>query len=436
MSLAQLLERRAARRTEMQVIHDQHPDGDLPQDVQARWDAAQADIEAIEARMRRQAALDDLDRNTPARPVGGGAPSQEVRVFQGMTSTVPAGFDGTVLRAQTGERVPVLEARHSLSGFVPHQPENRATDLGVGGFMRALYRGAETETERRVMAEASIGAGGALVPAPLSAQILDAMRAQAVSFRAGARTVPMTSQTLRFARVDDIPTGAWRAENAPIVEDDLSLSGLTLTARTWAVIVRVSRELLEDATNLDVTLRSALGASAAIGLDQAILFGTGTNNMPLGVANTPGVNVVSMGTNGGAVTNYNPFLDAALALDEANAGDISAMILAPRSRRGLDALVDADGNTLGVPRRFQNVPQLVTTAMPVDQTQGTATNASSIILGDFTQVFVGMRTQLQISVLSERYAEVGQVAFLAWLRADVAVVNPKALTKITGVKPA
>jgi HK97 family phage major capsid protein len=435
MTLAHLLERRAALRTEMQALHDAHPDGDLPQDVQARWDAARGEVATIESRMQRQAALDDLDRNAPARSVGGGAPATEVRVFSDMPSTVPPAFDGITLRSQTGARVPVLEARHRLADFLPHQPESRAAELGVGGFLRALHRGAETDLERRVMNEASIGAGGALVPSPLSAVILDAMRVRSAAFRAGVRTIPMTSQSLRLARVGDLPTGAWRAELAPIVEDDLALSGIDLVAKSWAVIVRVSRELLEDATNLDATLRDALGASAAIGLDEAILFGTG-GVMPLGIANDPAINVVSMGANGGAVTGYGPFLDAALALDIANAGDITAMIFAPRTRRALDGLVDGDGNTLTVPRRFADVPQLVTSAMPVDQTQGTASNASSILLGDFRQVFVGMRTQLQISVLGERYAEVGQVGFLAWMRANVAVVNPTALAKITGVTPA
>jgi hypothetical protein len=55
------------------------------------------------------------------------------------------------------------------------------------------------------MAEAAVGTGGALVPVPVAAEIIDLLRARAVAFRAGARTVPMGSQTLKFARLTTSP---------------------------------------------------------------------------------------------------------------------------------------------------------------------------------------------------------------------------------------
>ena len=174
----------------------------------------------------------------------------ELRVFGGASSSAPQSFDGATLRTQDGQRVPVLEARHRLASFVPSS-ESRATELGFGGFLKAVYHGPSTDLERRVMAEASVGTGGAMVPAPLAAEIIDLARAQSVAFQAGARTVPMTSQTLRIARVIGDPAGAWRAENAPIVEDQPTFDNVVLTARTWALIIRASRELLEDGQNTD-----------------------------------------------------------------------------------------------------------------------------------------------------------------------------------------
>jgi HK97 family phage major capsid protein len=85
--------------------------------------------------------------------------------------------------------------------------------------------------------------------------------------------------------------------------------------------------------------------------------------------------------------------------------------------------------------RFATVPQLVTSSMPVNETQGSSSTASSILLGDFTNVFVGMRTALQVSVLSERFADVGQIGFVLWLRGDVQVARPAALARIQGIIP-
>ena len=252
----------------------------------------------LRAAEQRQAQLDDLDRGAAGRPLGGGAPGRpELRVFAGGPTTAPEAFDGAVLRAQTGERIPVLEARHRLASFVP-QTESRAQELGFGGFLRALYRGAETELERRVLAEGAVGTGGALVPTPIAAEIIDLLRAKAVSFQAGARTIPMDSATLKFAKLTKDPVGSWRAENAPITEDEPAFAATTLTAKTWALITRVSRELLEDAQNLDAVLRTGFANSAALALDSAILFGTGASNQPLGVANTSGIQSVSLGANG------------------------------------------------------------------------------------------------------------------------------------------
>jgi hypothetical protein len=78
------------------------------------------------------------------------------------------------------------------------------------------------KTALSVLAKGSVGAGGAFVPAPLSAEVIDLLRARSVAFAAGAKTVPMTSQTLKFARVSD-PT----------------FEAVTLTAHSWALIVKV-----------------------------------------------------------------------------------------------------------------------------------------------------------------------------------------------------
>lgn len=76
---------------------------------------------------------------------------------------------------------------------------------------------------------------------------------------------------------------------------------------------------------------------------------------------------------------------------------------------------------------------LATTSASVAETQGTSNAGSSILLGDFSQVYVGMRTSLQISILNERYADAGQIGFVSWLRADVLVVHPAALARISGI---
>jgi HK97 family phage major capsid protein len=142
-----------------------------------------------------------------------------------------------------------------------------------------------------------------------------------------------------------------------------------------------------------------------------------------------------MGTNGAQLTNWTQPLNAVQALETANAGTVSAMVMAPRSARAIYGFVDSTGQPLMPPPRVANVPVLVSTSVPVNETQGTSNNASSIFMGDFAEVLIGLRTSLQIQVLQERFAEVGQIGFIAWMRADVALARPGAIARIAGIIP-
>ena len=434
MSIRQILARRHEIRGELQSILDAHPEGALPAEIEARFAALETEAAALNTREERQARLDDMARREAGQHVAGGTPSETratVR-FNGREQSAPAAFDGSILTAQDGSRVPVLEQRHSLAAFAPAEQRG---GLSFGGFLRALYLGPQTDVERRAMAEASIGSGGAMVPTLLAAEVIDLLRAKSVAFRAGARTLPMDSQTLRFARVIADPAGSWRAENSPIAEDQPAFDTVTLQAKSWALLTRVSRELLEDGQNTDATLRNVFASTAALALDRAILFGSGAANEPLGIANTPGVQTVSMGANGAKLTGYAPILDAVASLESLNAGTVSAMIANPRTARAVNGFTDTTGQPLMLPPRLASVPLLTTTSASVTETQGTATNASSIILGDFGSVFVGLRTSLQVSVLNERFADTGQVGFVSWLRADVLLSHPAAMARVAGIVP-
>jgi hypothetical protein len=85
------------------------------------------------------------------------------------------------------------------------------------------------------------------VPAPLSARVIDLARNRTVVFRAGAQTVPITSQTLALARLTSEGSPAWKSENATITAADMVFDRVTFTARTLVRLITLSVELFEDA---------------------------------------------------------------------------------------------------------------------------------------------------------------------------------------------
>lgn len=409
-------------------------DGSLTDEQRAAYDGHVADLDRLSGDVTRLERMEAEDANArgvtlAGDPAPGGV---EHRVFAGATTRAEATGEGW--RTPEGERVPVLTVEQRIADFAP-AGEDAASQIGLAGFMRALVNGPRTDLERRALAEGAVATGGAYLPTPLATEVIDAARVRNAAFQAGARTVPMTAATLRMARIVSDPVPGWRPENALIPESEPVFGDASFKAHTLAVRFTASRELLEDAPNMDATLRSVMAAAFARGLDEAVFFGTGQNEQPLGIANTPGVQSVSLGTNGAALAGYAPFLDAQLALETANEGKVTAIVLAPRTNRTLNGLVDLQGQPLNKPPVLANVPILATTGVPVNQTQGTANNASAAFMGDFTQVLVGIRTQLQITVLQERFAEFGQIGFVGWLRADVQLARPAALAKIVGIKP-
>lgn len=436
MNLHQLRQRKAELRSATSAIiaAPSGTDGLLTDEQRSTVNDNFAELDRLQANetiLERQAREDSEARGRPLndRQTNDG---MEYRVFaEAISHTTTEGIE--TWRTDSGERVPVLSHEQRIADFLPTE-RTAASDVGLGRFIGALIGGPKNDLERRALAEGSVSTGGAFLPSPLAAEVIDHARVENVALQAGARTIPMANKTMALAKNVSDPVPAWRAENALIAESDPVFDRMTLDAKSLAVRFVISRELLEDTPNMDAQLRATMAAGFARGLDNAIFFGTGANNQPLGVSNTPGLQSVSMGTNGGTPANYDPYLDAMLALLSANEGKVSAVVQAPRTAIGLAKLKDGQGQPLQKPPLLSGIPFLTTTGIPINQTQGTANNTSTDIMGDFSQVLVGIRTSLQITVLNERFAEFGQVGFVGWLRADVQVARPAALAKIVGIK--
>jgi HK97 family phage major capsid protein len=143
-----------------------------------------------------------------------------------------------------------------------------------------------------------------------------------------------------------------------------------------------------------------------------------------------------MGTNGATPTSYDDLLDAIYELELDNSAPPTAAVWHPRTARTYRKMKDSTGQPLRAPEPVNSLPKLSTTSVPINQTQGTATGVcSTVLMGDFTQAILGMREGLNITLLRERFADTGQLAFVAHIRADVAFAHPESFVKLLGVKP-
>lgn len=365
---------------------------------------------------------DEQSRSNPLRPGMG----ENAECRGDGSPAFPSGWTD-----QRGNPVRVLEREERFA-------TERARGMSFGDHVRALAVGPRNDAERRALSEGTGSEGGYTVPTPLAAEFIDRLRAKSCAIRAGARTVPMTSASLAIARLDTDPTVTWRLENALIDNSDPAFSRVLLEAKAVAGIVKVSRELLSDSVNVSEMLTNAFAQAMALELDRVALFGDGTDDGPIGITGTSGINEVSMATNGATLSSsggYDKLIDAVYEMQVDNAADPTAMIMHPRTGAQLAKLKDGNSLPLPAPEMIARIPRLTTTAASIAETQGTATTASSIVFGNFRELFIGMRDEMQITVLKERYADYGQVGFLCWMRADVQLAHKASFSRLKGVIP-
>lgn len=303
-----------------------------------------------------------------------------------------------------------VDSRRTHGLQIADLSESRVADIGQ--YFRSLVTG-----ESRAQSEGVSSEGGFAVPTPMASDIIDLARNVMVARQAGVRVLTLESQTHRLPKLESDATPTWRAEHALIGEDEITIGSTVFRARTAAVIVRASRELMEDSAMFGDILLTSLQASAAQELDRVVFAGSGVGEEPAGILNTAGVTVVDHLAAG---LNYDVLADEVAAVRGANYSP-TAQVISTDNQRAIGGLKGTDGHYI-TPPAYLDVPRLATNQA-----------GDSVFTGDFSNVILGLRGTVSILPLKERYAEFGDVGFVLWFRGDVAVVRPQAVRVLTNV---
>jgi HK97 family phage major capsid protein len=293
---------------------------------------------------------------------------------------------------------------------------------------------------KATIAEGSISAGGAVVPIQQIPEIIDILRNSAQVLNAGARVLPLTSKSATIPKLLTEPTAAWRSESGAVAASDATFSQITLTPRSLSVEIKVSREWMMDQDRGAALIQFAIMQSMGIQLDAAALFGTGVAPQPLGLKAqlATASRVLSMGANGAKLSAQGYYKNLVVAAQRiAQANDVATgAIMSARSMYDIGGFVDSSGQPLQAPKILTDrVPFYESNSVSDALTQGTATNASDIYIGNWSKLIWGLREDVSIQILSEKYASTGEIGVVAHLRADLAVENINSFYLISGVLP-
>lgn len=310
--------------------------------------------------------------------------------------------------------------------------EVEAQPGSFGEYLRALaFDDNETLEEFRAMGR---GGAGGMLPVQVIADVFDAARDASQLMNAGAQVIPLTEGQTKGAAIASEPTPSWRAENAQIPEADVTLVPIEFDPKALAVNTRVSWELLQDSRpNVEQLLRRVFAEAFAQEWDRVGLLGSGIGSEPRGLDNTPGVEEFLVGGAGGGPINYAEMVAAVRNIKQRNHRP-GRFLGAPRDVAELAMLTDTTGQFLRPPAYLDpHLPVLETTKVATNG--GTGENESKMWVGEWPLLVFGVRLNLEIRVLKDRYADYGQVGFTGFFRGDVEVIRPAAFEKLTGIVP-
>ena len=317
----------------------------------------------------------------------------------------------------------------------PHEKfSNSRPEIGLGEFVKAMVTGKGSPDVKNALSQGTDSAGGFTVPSATLSDFYDRFRAK--SRVAGlSRSIQLDTDSTTIARVATDPVATFKEEAAESTPTDMTFQGVTFKPKTLRFIVLASRELIADSVNINDILETVFAGTTAAAVDAGILFGTNTGGEMKGLTSYD-IAEVDMGENGAVLENYDPLIQAYRKMLDNNSVAPTGYLMAPREWETLATLKDTTNRYLDRPQALEGIPLLDTTNIPVDEEHGTAENASRIVTGNWNDLVIGLRSEMRIELLRERFASTYQYGFLCHMRVDALPAREESFAQITGIIPA
>ncbi len=275
--------------------------------------------------------------------------------------------------------------------------------------------------------------GGFLVANELHPEaFIDVLRNKSVVMAAGATLMSGLVGNVQIPKKSSASTAYWVAEGVNVTESSMVFAQVTLTPRTVGGLVEFTRKfLLQSSIDAEMLVRADLAQTVAVEVDRAALVGSGTGSEPTGIMNTSGVTAVDFGTNGGAPT-WAKMVEFLRSLSIANAlqGRL-AWVTTPSAQAKLLTVEKAANTGLfvwespaaanGTDGIIAGNPAYATSQIPSNYTDGTGSNLSGVVFGNWPELVIGQWGALEL--LSDPYTAfaAGNVRVRAMLDIDAAI---------------
>ena len=432
----ELLEAERSRTASLIALGDKHS---LKKELVQQWIATGVDLQSARSQVldliQSQAA--QKDQVQPLNPLGLSKREKEsysiARALHNRLQLMEGKAPAQGLELEVHRAIEAKLGRPTEGIYVP------ARDLNWGLNTRGYYG------QRDTLQTGQDTLGGNLVDTELrSSEFIDALRNRAMISRLGARMLSGLQGNLDIPRQSGTVSTYWVAEGGTITESNLTIDLVSMRPKDLTCLTSVTRRMLmQGSLDVEALIRFDMLQQMALGIDLAAIAGTGINNQPLGILNYPGVNSVSIGTNGGAPAwNHLVQLETEIAVDNADEGTCYYLTNA-RTRgklkttpkvTGQDVFLWTDSPVEKGMGMVNGYGAAVSNQVPANGTKGSGTNLSSIIFGDFSQLLIGEWGVLEImpNPYGQGYPS-GSVQIRSMVTVDVAPRRPEYFAVCTDV---
>lgn len=295
--------------------------------------------------------------------------------------------------------------------------------------------------------------GGILVPPEFLQSLFAYALTPAVALRnvPGVQTLQVNSNNVRLPRESARAGASQASEAGTLSAADATLAQQSIVIEKQYAFRRWSNELADDSNpSFMQFLGNTVVRDLGVQQDSQYLQGSGSTPQIQGIIGYSGLTTAtSVGANGGTPT-FDNFHDAVYSIDLANA-KANFLITHPRTWNSLRKIKDSTGRYLasasfGVPVAFganggptklllDYIPVVTTTSLSIALTVGSSSDCTTAILGDASQVYILERGGIEIDFSEHLYFATDEVAVRAIGRSAVAILQPAAVTTITGIRP-
>lgn len=281
-------------------------------------------------------------------------------------------------------------------------------------------------------------AGGNLVPTELkSDSFIELLRNNSMVMRLGPTLMRGLRGNVEIPRQTGASSVFWLAEDGKPSVSSATFEKVALRPKTVGALSNISRNMLmQSSIEMEGFVRAELAKSMALGIDLAALCGSGANNQPLGIANTPEICSVVGGENGAALT-FDHLIEMETMVANENADVRNMYYLCNAATIGyLKKIKDANNNYIwkpvteavrnGIPGDVNGYPVARSNQVRRNLTKGTSTDCTEIFFGNWADLLIGEWGYLEID--TNRYGDTwksGGVEIKAMQSLDIAVRHPE-----------